>query len=142
MVTIKARVWMPLLIGVFVAAALGCASTGKSKAIGPNDLSSLAGKWNGTLTLPSGRSEQGTLELSPNGNYTVQATGFTAAGQAQVKDGNLTLVPTATSGGGGAVTGARSSVASLSERPDGTLVLRGSGNSGTGPFNFEVVRQK
>ena len=142
MVTIKGRVWRPLLIGVFAVTALGCASTGVSKSIGPNDLPSLAGKWVGTLTLPSGRSEQGTVEMSPNGEYAVQATGFSAAGKAQVKDGNLTLVSTVTSGAGGSVTGVRSSVAFLSERADGTLVLRGSGNSATGPFNFEVVRQK
>lgn len=143
MVTIKARVWMPLLIGVFAVAAVGCATTGgASRTIGPNDLPSLAGKWNGTLTLASGTSTQGTLDMAPSGDYTVQAAGFSAAGRAQVRDGNLTLVPSATSGGGGARTGERSSVASLSERSDGMLVLRGSGSSASGPFNFEVMRPK
>ena len=141
MVTIKARVWMPLLIGVFEVAAVGCATTGgASRTIGPNDLPSLAGKWNGTLTLASGTSTQGTLDMAPSGDYTVQAAGFSAAGRAQVRDGNLTLVPSATSGGG--TVGQRSSVASLSERSDGMLVLRGSGSSSSGPFNFEVMRPK
>lgn len=142
MVITKGRVWALLLIGVFTVSALGCASAGVSKAIGPNDLPSLAGKWVGTVMLPSGRSEQGTMDMSANGDYAVQAGGFNATGKAQVKDGSLTLVPTTTSGGGGAMTGPRSSVASLSGRPDGALVLAGSGHSAAGPFNFEVVRQK
>lgn len=33
-------------------------------------------------------------------------------------------------------------MAELSERPDGTRVLRGSGRSDVGPFNFEVVQAK
>ena len=142
MVITKGRVWALLLIGILTGSALGCASAGASKAIGPNDLPSLAGKWIGTVMLPSGRSEPGTMDLSANGDYSVQTAGFTATGKAQVKDGSLTLVPTATSGGGGAMTGPRSSVASLSERSDGARVLTGSGHSAAGPFNFEVVRQK
>jgi hypothetical protein len=122
--------------------ALGCASTATSKRIGPDDLPSLAGTWVGTLTLPSGRSDYATMTLSGTGDYVVQAAALSAQGKAQIKDGALVLVPTATSGGGGAVTGPRSSVASLAERPGGALVLRGSGHSATGPFDFEVVRQK
>jgi hypothetical protein len=133
--------WLTIVVAAVIIAS-GCASTGTPKAIGPNDLPSLAGRWSGTVTLPSGRSEPGTLELLPSGDYAVQTRGFSAQGKAQVKDGSLTLVPTMTSGAGGAVTGPRSSVATLSERPDGTRVLSGSGHSSVGPFNFEVVRQK
>ena len=139
----KRRSWVSAALVVFAAVvAVGCASTGTPKAIGPNDLPVLAGKWSGTVTLPSGRSEQGTMEISPGGGYMVSAGGFVAQGTAQVKDGSLLLVPTMTSGGGGAVTGPRSSVASLSQRGDGSLVLTGNGHSGAGPFNFELVRQK
>jgi len=38
MVTTKRRMWTSLLIAVFAVAALGCASSGTPKAIGPNDL--------------------------------------------------------------------------------------------------------
>jgi hypothetical protein len=34
------------------------------------------------------------------------------------------------------------STASLSERENGTLVLRGSGRDNIGPFGFEFVKQK
>lgn len=143
MVTIRRPSWVSLMIAVVAAGiAVGCASTGTPKAIGPNDLPSLAGKWSGSVTLPSGRSGPGTMEMSRAGDYSVQAAGFVAQGKAQVKDGGLTLVPTTTSGGGGAVTGPRSSTASLSERPDGSLVLTGSGHSSAGPFNFEFTRPK
>jgi hypothetical protein len=136
------RVWISLLNAVLVVLALGCASSGGRKAIGPNDLPSLAGKWAGTIVLPSGNTRRGTLDLSPTGDYVVQTAGFGAAGKAEVKDGQLVLVPTATSGGGGSMTGPRSSTASLSQRPDGALVLTGSGRSAAGPFGFDVVRQK
>jgi hypothetical protein len=142
MVTIRCRVWTVGLIAAFVASAAGCASSGVSKTIGPNDLPALAGKWAGTITLPSGRPSTGTFDLSANGDYVVQTAGFGATGKAQVKDGQLVLVPTTTSGGGGAMTGPRSSTATLSQRPDGSQVLSGTGHSGMGPFNFEVVRQK
>ncbi|MGH7388090.1 MAG: hypothetical protein ACREM3_01340 [Candidatus Rokuibacteriota bacterium] len=140
MMTSRNCVWTSLLIAVFTVSALGCASSGTSKAIGPSDLSSLAGKWTGTLVLPSGRSAPGTFELSPNGDYLTQASGFTARGKAQVKDGNLALVSTSTTGG--LATGQRTSAASLSERADGMLVLTGSGHSDSGPFSFDVSRKK
>lgn len=140
MVTIKSCLWTSLLIALFTLSALGCASSGTPKAIGPNDLPSLAGKWTGTLILPSGRSAPGTFDMSPNGEYVVQASGFTARGKAQVKDGNLMLAATTTTGM--PATGPLSSVASLSERPDGMLLLRGNGHSDSGPFSYEVTRKK
>jgi len=131
-----------VIITCFTISAFGCASPGVRKPIGSNDLASLAGTWVGTLTLPSGAPVVGTLVISPNGDYFTQTGAFVARGQTQVKDGNLVLVPTYTSGGLGLVTGERTSVATLSERPDGTLVLTGNGHSDTGPFSFEVTRQK
>ena len=137
--------WTSLLIAVFVVSALGCAisdmsKSGVTKPIGPNDLPSLAGKWTGTVTLPSGQSEFGTFELLSTGEYVAQAGAFNARGTAQVKDGNLALASTSTSGG--LSTGQRTSTASLSERPDGTLVLRGTGHSDRGPFSVDVSRRK
>lgn len=131
-----------LLAVVIAISAVGCASTGTAKKIAPGDLPSLAGTWAGTITLPSGRTEQGVVTLAPSGDYTVRAGAFSAQGKAEVKDGGLALMATSTTGGGGAVTGPRSSVASLIERPDGTLVLSGSGDSSAGPFDYEVARRK
>jgi hypothetical protein len=142
----KRRVWMSAAIASFTAlVALGCASTapkGTAKALGPGDLPSLAGKYNGTVTTPAGSTAQGTLEMSPTGEYVVHAGAFAAQGKAQIQDGNLLLTNTGTSGMGGAVTGPRTSIAAVSQRPDGSLVLTGTGHSATGPFNFEVVRGK
>jgi hypothetical protein len=140
MVTSTRCRWAPLFIAVVTVSALGCASSGATKPIAANELPSLAGKWVGTVVLPSGRSVPGTFELLPSGEYSTEASGFSARGMAQVKDGNLALLSTSTSGG--MATGQRRSVASLSERPDGMLVLRGNGNSDTGPFSFEVSRKK
>jgi len=129
-----------LCLALAAAVALGCATSGQSKAIAPTELPGLAGKWTGTVVLPSGRSVPGTFELAPTGNYSTQAGGFSAAGKAQIKDGNLALTSTATSGG--VATGQRTSIASLYERPDGMLLLRGNGHSDAGPFSFEVTRKK
>jgi hypothetical protein len=142
MAIIKSSGWACLLIAVFTVSGFGCASSGTTKAIAPTELSTLAGTWVGSVTLPSGRAEHGTLEMSATGDYVARAGSFSAQGKAQVRDGNLVLVPTATTGGGGAVTGPRSSIAALSQRQDGSLVLNGYGHSAQGPFGFEVVRRK
>ena len=140
MLTSKQALWASVLIGVVTLSALGCSTSQQSKAIAPTELASLAGKWIGTVTLPSGRYVPGTFELSPTGDYSTEASGFSAQGKAQVKDGNLALVSTSTTGG--MATGQRTSLASLYERPDGMLVLRGNGNSDRDPFSFEVSRKK
>jgi hypothetical protein len=140
MVSTRHGVWVFLLIAVFTASALGCASAGKPKFIGPNDLPSLAGTWVGWVTLPSGSAFEATTDLSPNGNYVVRGGAFTATGRAVVKDGNLSI--TSTSMSGGVATEQRTSTASLSERQDGALVLNGFGHADAGPFNFLIVRQK
>ena len=142
MSTLTRYVRMSPLAVLVAALALGCASTGPSKTVGPNDLPSLAGRWDGTLTLPSGRSERGTMTLSPGGEYVVMAGSFSAGGQAHVREGGLLFVNATTTGGGGAVTGPRVSSATLSQRPDGSLVLTGYGHSGTGPFSYELVRSR
>jgi hypothetical protein len=140
MVTTMRSVWTVLFL-VVTFAVLGCASSGVSKAIGPNDMPSLAGKWSGNMSLPSGQTAYGTMEMSPNGDYSVQASGFSAQGKATIRDGNLVLVPTASSGAIDARGGQRTSTASLTERADG-LVLKGFGHSAAGPFNFEVSKAK
>lgn len=141
MVTMIRGMWTVLFVAVTLS-VFGCASSGTAKAIGPNDLASLAGKWSGSMKLPSGANAFGTMDLTPTGDYSVQASGFSAQGKATVKDGALVLVPTASSGPVAELSGPRTSTATLSERPDGTLQLTGFGHSNTGPFNFEVTRAK
>jgi hypothetical protein len=94
----------------------------------------------GNVVPPGAKAQPGTLELAPDGSYVARAGAFSAQGTAQVKDGNLVLTSTSTTGG--MATGQRTSTASLAQRPDGTLVLTGRGHSDTGPFDFTVTRPK
>ena len=135
------RAWT-VLCGAMALFVVGCASSGVSRTVGPNDLPSLAGKWSGNISLPGGQTSYGTMDMSPNGDYVVQASGFSAQGKAQVKDGGLVLTPSASSGSIAARAGDRTSTAALSERSDGALVLKGFGQSSAGPFNFEVSKPK
>jgi hypothetical protein len=140
MVSTRRGALVSVVIAVFTIAALGCASSGVPKYIGPNELPSLAGTWVGWVTLPSGRAFEATCNLSGNGDYVVRGGGFSATGKGVVKDGNLYL--TSTSMTGGIATGERTSTASLSQREDGSMVLNGFGHADAGPFNFLLVRQK
>jgi len=141
---LRPRRGMGLLIMMLTAAVIGCASTDTSRGLAPGDLAALAGTWNGTITPPSGgggiANTEGTLTLSPNGDYVARLGAFVTQGQAEIKDGALMLTSTSTSGG--LTTSQRTSTATLSERPDGMLVLSGFGHSDSGPFNFEVTRKK
>ena len=132
-----------LVIVMLTAALIGCASPGTSRSLAPGDLAMLAGTWNGTVTPPSGGGgimpSEGTLTLSPNGDYVFQVGAIVSRG-AKIKGGALMLTSTSTSGG--LTTSQRTSTATLSERPDGMLVLSGFGHSDRGPFNFEVTRKK
>ena len=141
MVSTRSGVWVALMIATLTLSSLGCAS-GTSKAMGPSDMPLVAGKWVGNVTVPGGTSTPGTLDISPTGDYVVQAGGFGARGKAEIKDGELVFVPTYSSGATGTRMSSRSSTASVSERPDGTLVLTGFGHSDAGPFNFMATRQK
>jgi hypothetical protein len=142
MVTTRSLIGVSLLVAVVAVSALGCATgdAGMAKAIGPNDLPSLAGKWVGNVILPSGRAEQGTLELLPNGDYVARAGALSAQGKAQVKEGGLSMTSTSTTGG--LSTAQRTSFASVTQRSDGSLVLRGNGHSDQGVFSFDVSRAK
>jgi hypothetical protein len=133
-----------LVIVMLTTALIGCASSGPSRSLAPGDLAVLAGTWNGTVTPPSGGGgvmpAEGTLTLSPSGDYVFQVGAIVSRGKAVIKDGALML--TSTSISGGLATAQRTSTATLSERPDGMLLLSGFGHSDSGPFNFEVTRKK
>ena len=142
MLTTRHGAWLSIAVLVFLA--LGCASAGTPRTIAPGDLASLSGVWNGTVIPPSGgggaMNQEGTMTLAANGDYTVRVGAFVTQGKAQVKDGALEMASTSTTGG--LTTSQRTSRATLSERPDGMLVLTGMGHSDAGPFNFEFTRRK
>ena len=147
MVIAKRCTWTLLLIVVFTMSVLGCASssTPKARSNDPSapagtrvDMAALAGRWSGDIIFPNGTSSVGTWELTPAGDYTTRADAFTATGKATIKDGHLVLTNTSTTGG--MATAARTGMAWLSQRADGTLVLTGNGHSDSGPFNFKIIK--
>jgi hypothetical protein len=140
MAKMKGSACVTLVVALFTLTALGCASTG-AKPVAVKDISSLAGKWSGWVRLPTGGSVPGTFELAPSGEYVTRAGAFSSQGRAQVKEGAMVLV--ATGGSGPLGTTERTSTASLVERSDGMLVLKGTGRDDRGgPFDFEFTRQK
>jgi hypothetical protein len=137
------RRWGLLLVGVFAVFALGCVSTSESmKSVGPADLASLAGTWQGTATGAQGLSQPVTMMLGADGAYTMTAGVYTSQGTAQVKDSKLMLTSRSTTGG---QTPDRVTTAALFERTEPSQVvqvLKGSGASTAGPYSFEVSRPK
>jgi len=108
----------------------------------PIDLPSLAGTWHGTASGPQGSSQPITMRIAPDGAYSTDGGVYTAQGTAQVKDGELVLTPTSTTGG---QTAGRVATAVFSEKrqPSQVIqVLTGSGASSSGPYSFEVSRPK
>ena len=141
MVSMKSGVWVALALAIFTISALGCASS-DTKPVATRDLSSIAGRWVGSVTLPGGTTTQGTLDVGTNGDYVLQAGAFAARGTASLKDGDVVFRPSYSSGPSATLLANRTSSASISTRPDGTLVMTGFGHSDGGPFNFMATRQK
>ena len=141
MVSTKRGALVSLAIAIFTASALGCASS-DTKPMATRDISSIAGRWVGSVTGPGGTTSQGTVDIGTNGDYVLQAGAFAARGTASLKDGDIVFTPSYSSGSGAIRMGNRSSSASITERPDGTMVMTGFGHSDGGPFNFMATRQK
>jgi hypothetical protein len=141
MVTMRRHACVALTIALFALTVAGCASTGApATPVAVKDLSVLTGKWNGWIRTTGSGSRPATFEVMPTGDYTTRTEGFATQGTAQVKDGAVVLV--GTSGSGRLGVSDRMSTASLAERANGVLVLRGSGRDIIGPFEFEFVKQK
>ena len=141
MVSIKSTAWVALALAIFTASALGCASS-DAKPMATRDLSSIAGRWTGSVTLPGGTTTQGTLDVGTTGDYVLQAGAFAARGTASLKDGDVVFRPSYSSGASATLLANRTSTASITTRPDGTMVMTGFGHSDGGPFNFMATRQK
>ncbi len=152
MVIASRYTWTSLLIALVVLVtvfAFGCArsstpqagSNDPSALVGSRDMPSLAGRWVGNIyTFRNEKSTAGIWDLTPSGDYTTWASGFTATGKAAaMNDGNLVLTNTSTTRGTSTAPG--TGKASLSRRSDGVLVLTGYGQSDFGPFTFVMTRQ-
>lgn len=125
-----------VLAAVLILAA-GCATSGWPKFIGPDDLKTLAGTWQGGLVgqteglLPMG------VTVNADGSYVANAEAYSSRGLARVSDGRLVFQPDSAGGASSDPT-----AATLSQRDDGALVLTGSGRSAAGPFSFVVTKTK
>ena len=140
MVTTRRSAYVMLTIALLAVTVSGCASSGTTKPVAVKDLSSLAGKWNGSIKTTGSGSRPATFELTPGGDYVTRTEGFNTQGKAQIKDGALVL--TGTGGTGRLGVSGRTSTASIVERSGGILVLTGSGHDDIGPFDFEFTKQK
>jgi hypothetical protein len=129
-----------LTLGLVLLAAAGCATGGAGTPISitQQDLSKLAGTWQGSGSMPQAGGQFGTLTIRPDGTYDLRAGAITAAGTIQVREGVLVTTNTSTSG---LPPEKRVSQAVLTER-NGQWVLTGFGHSDRGPFSYEFVRTK
>lgn len=130
---------LSMLVGAVALAAMGCASSGWPKFIGPDDPKSLAGAWQGALIGPTGGLLPMLVTVNADGTYVTTAEAYSSRGSASARDGTLVLQPAGLAAGQAPE---RTSVATLSQRDDGTLVLTGSGRSEAGPFSFVVTKTK
>jgi hypothetical protein len=137
------RHWSLLLVGLFAVFALGCVSTSESmKSVGPSDVTSLAGTWQGTASGAQGLAQPVTIMFEADGAYTMTAGVYSSQGIAQVKDSKLMLTSRSTTGGQAPD---RVTTAVLFERTEPSQVvqvLKGSGASTAGPYSFEVSGPK
>jgi hypothetical protein len=140
MVTTRRSASMGLTIALIALTVVGCASTGATTPVAVKDVSVLQGKWTGWIRTTGSGTKPATFEVAPSGDYITRTEGFSSQGKAEVKDGSVLLVRT--SGSGRLGVSESVSRASLAERANGILVLRGSSRDDIGPFEFEFVKPK
>ena len=75
---------------LFVVSTLGCASSGMPKPIGANDMSMLAGKWSGMLTLPTSTAVPGATSQT-GGLSAVMGDSSASASLTERQGGTLVL---------------------------------------------------
>jgi hypothetical protein len=130
-----------LLALVLMTSMLGCATApSNTKMLRPEDLKSLAGKWQGPLN-GSGWSFPIVYTFNADGTYSSEYGSNTSRGVLRIVDGALRGERREVSGSI-AVTGTSEWTATLSER-DGRRMLTGQGRANPGgPYNFEITEQK
>jgi hypothetical protein len=86
----KCRGGSLLLVGAFALSAVACASSSLAvKSLGPSDLASLVGTWQGTGRGLLAEDRPITLTIGPDGTFTTTGTVYAAQGIVQVKNGGL-----------------------------------------------------
>jgi hypothetical protein len=125
------------LVGLVLAACATAGTRGTIKAVTSADVPALAGVWQGTVVGVSGRGVPATLTVNADSTYILRGGAFTAQGRAEVNEGRLDFVSTATSGVGS--TGDRIGTAVVVDRGD-TWAVVGWGRSPAGPYNFEFSK--
>ena len=138
---------LALLVGVFAASVLGCASNSFSiQSLGPGDLASLAGTWEGKATGLRGISvvaEPITVTISADGAFTARGGTYTTQGIAQVKDARLYLASGFQSPGAQAPQRVATGVLyELREKSQVRQLLFVSGFGNAMSFSFMVSRPK
>jgi hypothetical protein len=133
-----------LLVGAFAVSTWACASGSLSvKSLGPSDLGSLAGTWEGTGRGLLADDRPITLTISPDGTFTTTGSVYAMQGTVQVQDGGLFF----TGGFQASDRQAPSHVATamlVEEKDSGHVVqiLSGSGFSSGRGVSFLVKRPK
>ena len=132
------------VLALFVA---GCASSQGPRTYGstpaaspagaPNDLSVLAGTWQG-FAVSSGASSPATVTVNPDGSYTSMLGGVTGRGTLRVIDGAIVTTGHLS---GSAFGSERRTTAALRQK-DGRTVLVGEGYSDRGRFSYELQKTK
>jgi hypothetical protein len=112
---------------------------GKYVALQPQDIKSLAGKWTGWATPPSGSAFPIEVQINPDGTYTslmgaTRGTGkITMAGGKFTTEGHL-------SGPSGVAAGAGKSELTVDTKGE-KQKMSGRGRNNDGPYNYELTKQ-
>jgi hypothetical protein len=133
-----------LVLGAFAVAAWACTSHDLAvKSLGPSDLASVAGTWQGTGRGLLAEDRPITLTISPDGTFTTTGTVYATQGIVQVKNGGLLFA------GGFQASGEQAPnyvvTAMLVEETDSgqvVQILSGSGFSSGRGISFMVSRPK
>jgi hypothetical protein len=141
------RTLRPLLVGVLAASVLGCASSSLSlQSLGPGDLTSLAGTWEGTASGLEGLSvvsrRQITLTISADGAFAASGGAYTTRGTARIKDGGLFLASGFQSPEQAPQQVATATLSELKEQGQVRQLLWASGFRNATSFSFMVSRPK
>src|SRR5262249_7012615 len=132
--------WLGAVVVLLATVSLGCVGSAPTmRSLGPEDLKSLAGTWQGTVTSTRGTSSPITMRINDSGTYVWTAGVYSTQGTVQVRGSQVIFASQTTSGGQSAD---RVASAVLSQRIDGTEVLTGTGTSASGPFSFFVSRPR
>ena len=103
------------------------------------DIQSLAGKWTGWGTPPSGSAFPVEVRINPDGSYTSMMGATSGNGTVKVIDGKITTEGHL-SGPAGVAAGTGRSQATLATK-GGKQVLSGAGRNDAGPFNYELTKE-